>query len=68
MDTDGVSERDRDRLAGRPHVHGGVLLPDRSADSLQEGGPAAAAVSEPDSLQVMLSQGLHFASCLSLPR
>lgn len=65
---DGVSERDRDRLAVRHHVHGDVVPPDPSADSLQEGGPAVAAASEPDSLQVTFSQGLHVASHLSPPR
>ena len=62
LEPDGVSERDRDHLAVRPRVHGGVLLPDRIADSLQEGALAVAAASEPDSLQMTLSRGVRLAS------
>ena len=64
LEPDGVSERDRVHLAVRPHGHGGVLLPDRSADSLQEGTLAVAAASEPDSLQMMLSRGVRVAPYL----
>lgn len=47
--------------------HNGTRVALDVRNRLQEGGLAVAAVSEPDSLQVMLSQGLHVASRLALP-